>query len=67
MTTVIDKTDRPIVYQLADDEPPPKGISVFSGKDSYIVSREFIDYYANHFAQEDAVRRLEYSNADLAR
>jgi len=50
-----------------NDEPPPKGISVFSGEDSYVVSREFIDYYANHFAQEDAVRRLEYSNADLAR
>jgi hypothetical protein len=67
MTTIIDKTDRPIVYQLNDDEPPPKGIRVFSGEDSYVVSREFIDYAYWHYQKEDAVRRLEYSNADLAR
>lgn len=54
--TIIDKQARPCVYEIPDDEPPPKGIAVYRGDDTFLVSRAFIDFYAHFYKCEDAVR-----------
>ena len=44
------------ITEIDDFTPPPVGIPIYKGEDTYIVGRAFIDHYSAFYKAQDAVR-----------